>query len=370
MLPHAEFIGLSDAITHLHAGGEAPMLRSTLDALADYALDKSSGAGGRRRMEARVEHARLSLERRLNLPCARQRLGFASSVSHALQIVAQALAARPGAIVLLEDDFPSLPLAFATCASGGFELRFVKSGDACEDRLMAAIDESVRAVCVSHVSYLTGRRLDLEALGAACRAVGAALIVDASHSAGVIEIPVQHCDIIVFCCHKFLYGAHGIGVLYWDETRLGSMPVPPLGWNSVGHYQIVDGRLDWGTREYVCAIEAGNPNFASLYALAAALDRLRPFPAADIESHAVALASLFKSELVNRKIPFLTPLRSEQAGSSVSVPCEAAVARAAELAGQGVIVAGSNGRLRFSFHAHNCLEDVERAAGTLVQVGL
>ena len=368
LLAHTEFVGLPEGVCHLYAGGEAPVLRVALDALADYAADKSAGGPGRRRMEERVEATRVALGRRLGLPDAERRLGFTASVSHAMDLAARALMRTPGEVVVLEDEFPSLPLAFAGHPAEGGVLRWVRSGEGSEERLIAAMGRRTRAVCVSHVSFLTGRRLDLAPLADACRSVGAALLVDVSHSAGVIEFPAHCCDIIVSCTHKFLLGLHGAGFLYWSEERLGPCPIAAPGWNSVVRYRIAEGGLDWAPRDGVAAIEAGNPNFGPLYALKAALDRLDDVPSARIQSHALALAGQLKATLHARGIALWTPMQSGQAGSSVAIPCAEAGAVAARLAEEGLLVAASDGRLRLSFHVHNARDDVDRAAAALASV--
>ncbi|MCB4768472.1 aminotransferase class V-fold PLP-dependent enzyme [Ancylobacter sp. Lp-2] len=368
LLPRTEFVGLPDGVSHLYAGGEAPVLRAVLDALADYAADKSGGGPGRRRMEERVEAARAALGRRLRLPHPERRLAFTASVSHAMDLAARALTMTPGDIVMLDDEFPSLPLAFAGRPAEAGALRFVPAGEGAEQRLIAAIGPRTRAVCVSHVSFLTGRRLDLAPLAATCRAAGAALLVDVSHAAGVVEIPVECCDILVACTHKFLLGLHGAGFLYWNEERLGPCPVVAPGWNSAARYRVADGRLDWAPRDGMAAIEAGNPNFGSLYALKAALDRVDALPLRAVESHALALAGRLKAMLAARDIPLWTPMEAGHAGSSVAIPCAEAGAVAARLAEEGLLVAASDGRLRLSFHLHNARDDVDRAATALAAV--
>jgi selenocysteine lyase/cysteine desulfurase len=368
LLRNSEFVALADGVTHLYCGGEAPVLRAAFDGLREYATDKSAGARGRRRMEQRVEETRLLLGRRLELPNAERCLGFGASVSHCLDLVARAFAARAGAAVLLADEFPSLPLAFAKKNAHDSGLRLVSPGEGCEERLAAATDADTGVVCVSHVNHRTGQRLDLAPIAAACRAAGVPLIVDASHSAGVIPLPAEQCDVIVSCAHKFLFGVHGVAFLHWNEDRLGPMPVTTPGWNSVTSYRVADGTLHWSARDTVSAIETGNPNFGSLYALKGALDRIELFPLTTVEAHAVTLADSFKAMLTDRGVPLLTPIESAKAGTSVAVPCADPEATAARLAEQGILVAASEGRLRFSFHAHNRRGDADRAAAAITSV--
>jgi cysteine sulfinate desulfinase/cysteine desulfurase-like protein len=72
--------------------------------------------------------------------------------------------------------------------------------------------------------------------------------------------------------------------------------------------------------------------------------------------------------LVDRGIPLLTPIERAKAGTSVAVPCADAELAGVRLAEQGVLAAASEGRLRFSFHAHNRRGDADRAAAALAVV--
>jgi selenocysteine lyase/cysteine desulfurase len=368
LLAHDNFVALPEGTSHLYAGGEAPVLRDALAALRKYSEDKSGGTPGRRLMEKTVAEARLLLGQRLGLPNPEKSIGFAASVSHGLDLVARAISGKPGQVIVFEDDFPSLPLAFDRKQDDGFRLQFVTPGNDCEERLAAQVNASTRAVCLSHVNYRTGRRIDLAPIAERCRAFGVVLIVDASHSAGVIEIPVDECDVIVSCAHKFLFGLHGNAFLYWNEKRLGTMPIIAPGWNSTRTYDVTNKTLRWESRETVSALEAGNPNFGSLYALKAALLQVGHLPIPILENHALTLADRFKSALAARSIEFLTPLERTRAAASVSVPCTDAEAISERLAERGILVSAGEGRLRFTFHAHNHLGDVERAAAAIAAV--
>ncbi len=316
-------------------------------------------------MEERVALVRGLIGQRIGIPKPEETLGFAASVSHALDLVSRAIPLDGGEVLLVEDDFPSLPLAFAGRAHGRLALNLVEGGRGCEQRVVDGIGEATRIVCLSHVNYRTGLRIDVSTIAERCRASRAILVVDASHSAGVIRIPVEHCDVVVFCAHKFLYGLHGLGLIYWNEERLGKMPLVSPGWNSIQSYTAEAGRISWDRRPNVSAIEAGNPNFESLYALGAAIEFVNQWPLEVFEAHALKLADSMKVTLSLQGIELLTPLQTLQAGSSVSIPCSNPERAVEILAANGILAAGSERRLRLSFHAHNHLGDVQRVADAI-----
>lgn len=83
-------------------------------------------------------------------------------------------------------------------------------------RLEDFLREDTKAVVVNHASNVTGNVLDLERVGAFCKAHDLLFIVDASQTAGAYPIDVQKAaiDILAFTGHKSLMGPQGTGGLY------------------------------------------------------------------------------------------------------------------------------------------------------------
>jgi cysteine desulfurase/selenocysteine lyase len=195
LVEREEFVIRPD-IVHLSAGSEAPILRRIISAFGQYASDKGDGAQGRLRMEGKVKEARAMLAALLGLSDQNE-VAFLASTSHALTTIAQGLTWSDGDnVVVLSDDFSSCILAWVSLKRFGVDLRLVPPGDDPEGTLLAAVDGRTRIVCVSHVSYRDGRRVDLQRLAEQLRLTGTALVVDASHSLGVIDIPSRRSCIL------------------------------------------------------------------------------------------------------------------------------------------------------------------------------
>lgn len=71
-----------------------------------------------------------------------------------------------------------------------------------EPALMRAIetDPRVRGVALSWVSYWSGHRFDLAAIGAACRERGIWFFVDAIQGVGAVELDVIAAQVDVLAC--------------------------------------------------------------------------------------------------------------------------------------------------------------------------
>lgn len=367
------FVGLDEDGAYLCSGAEAPLPKAALSAFEAYAREKVRGLDGPPIRDAVVAAVRAGLAKRLGLPRPGHRLAFLSSASHALNAVAGALDLSEGdEVLMLRDEFPSSPMAFAGLGAAGVGLRIAAVGDTAgedvEGGLASALTARTRVVCVSHVSYLTGRRLDVARIAAACRKAGAALVVDASHSAGVVALPVEWCDALVACGHKFLLGPHGIGLLYWNEQRLGPFSARLPGWNSTDRFEVGERGFSYRLKEGAASAEAGNADFGSLYALGAANALAAPFPPEEIEAHALDLAAEMRARLERLGLALLTPAGRLRHGASVAFRHERALEIGRELGRRRVLGWASDGRVRLSFHLFNSARDVERAEKALRSV--
>src|SRR5215207_481004 len=127
LAPKGDFIGVEDGV-HLAAGGETPFLKSHVEALTRYALDKSAGMAGRERQFAVYERARERAARLLG--CDLDEVAFLSSTSEGDNVVVEAI------------EFPSDIYPWLLRREQGVEVRFVGKGfDVPPGALEAAIDE-------------------------------------------------------------------------------------------------------------------------------------------------------------------------------------------------------------------------------------
>jgi cysteine desulfurase/selenocysteine lyase len=368
ILPKTLFVGLDGVVAHLCAGGEAPVLCSVRNALNDFVLLKGQGMSGRERIIDVYRQAKELLAAFVGATSELD-LAFLGSASDGINVLASGVRWRPGDnVVSLTREYPSSLLPWLSRRTEGVELRTVEPRGDPEAALAAAIDERTRIVCVSHVSYLTGLRLDLERLADAVHARGAILAVDASHSLGVVPVPVRACDVVVSCCYKFLLGVHGAGVFYWNRERLSELAQPAVGWHSVAWPELDERASSYRLKEGAQRFELGNPSFVSLFALREALRALSVVSRTDSEAHVLALGKELRDGLVRLGLPVLTPEPPERRAGNIVFADPDAERVVAELAGHGVLAWSGDGRIRFSLHAYNDASDVAAALDALAAV--
>lgn len=233
------------------------------------------------------------------------------------------------------------------------------------------------AVC-THVSNVFGYILPIEEISALCQSLGVPLIIDASQSAGVLDLDAEKlkADFIAMPGHKSLLGLPGSGLL------LCRGEVNPLLFGGSGSESI--------SREmppYLPdRLEAGTQNAPAAAALSAGIRFIRARGRENIEAHEKALCRHMTELLRGRDgiEMFLAPDEREQSGVlSLRISgrdCEEVAARLAEddicvrsglhcapLAHQS---AGTldTGTVRLSFSPFNTHGEIEKAAVKLIKI--
>jgi len=368
LIPPSEFIGIDEA-THLCAGGEAPMLRSHLDALQRFATDKGGGMAGRDRMFEVYRRAKIGLSSLVNRP--EGDVALLGSASEGVNVVAASIDWQPGDNVVVADvEYPSMIYPWARRLGREVEIRVVPSRDWYVDLadLRAVVDQHTRIVSVSQVSYLTGQRLNVAAVADIAWQAGARLIVDATHALGVIPVNANLCDFLVSSCYKWLLAAHGVGVFVWNRSRVDDLEPASIGWHSVRSRGGVNRPTEVALRPDADRFEIGNPSLPSIYILNNALDRLFELTARDVESHVLALGARVREGLMARGKLVMTPESPAERAGNLCFAEPEAEQLAEKLAARGVQVWGSDGRVRVSAHVYNSSEDVDRFFNALDDV--
>ena len=361
-LDRALFVGIAD-VAHLASGGESPFLHSHLAAVSRFAHDKSTGMPGRERMFATLAQLKARLASLLNTEAGD--IGCLANASEGLFVVAQGIDWRPGDnVVVALSEYPSVLHAWRVIPD--IEIRAVARTPVAElDDIRSAVDARTRLIAASHVSYLSGARLDLAALRDIADRAGARLVVDASHALGVVPVDGSCCDVVVSCAYKWVLGTHGVGLFYVNSRRWPDLRPPWIGWHSI------EPEPDWRRRggakirSTIERFEIGNPAFISAYVLENGVATLMQPGIARIERHALELGGELRSRLIAAGWPVLTPERPERRAGNICIASERAEELEARLRARGVLTWGGDGRLRLSVHGYNDANDIDRAVAAL-----
>ncbi len=319
------------------------------------------------------ERARRAAARLIN--AAPEDVALISSVSYGVAAAAKVLPVDAGARVLvLADDHSSAVLEWITRApAGAFTVEVVpqpRDGD-WTAAVLAAIDRQgaspLALASISSVHWSDGGMVDMDRVAAALRRHGAALVVDATHAAGVIRIDVRTLDpdFLVFPTYKWLVGPYGRAFLYVAKRRQDGVP---LEQTSYGRRVISSERA---------------PYFGDLAFVASArrfdMGERDHFVSLEMASIGMELLAQWGSEAVAERLRFLTGRLAEGLRDAGVVVPDAALRaphilslgfpggmpeRLIErLAAEQVYVAPRIGRMRISPHVYNDEDDIDRFLG-------
>lgn len=219
-----------------------------------------------------------------------------------------------------------------------------------EDTLADFYKQIPRAelVVCTHVSNVFGYILPIEEIGEMCRKHKVPLIVDASQSAGILDLDFQRLGAAFAAMpgHKALLGPQGTGILLCGEKGL------PLMQGGSGSDSIPQQMPDYLPDR----LEAGTHNTTGVAGLLAGIRFVREKGTENIRRHERSLLELMLKELKNEEIELFAADESVQCGVlSLRVKNRSCEDIAASLAQRGVCV-------RSGLH---CAPTAHRSAGTL-----
>ena len=131
-------------------------------------------------------------------------------------------------IVVLDEEFPSnvLPWRRVARETGAVVVTVPTPADGdWTTATLAVIAEGARVAALSPCHWTNGARLDLVAIGRACREAGATLVLDATQALGAMpfDMAAVQPDFLVAAGYKWLLCPYGVGLMYvaaaWRDER-------------------------------------------------------------------------------------------------------------------------------------------------------
>ena len=184
---------------------------------ADWMTDWDPAGDDCRALFARLVHA------------GESEISLMPAVSVGAGLVAAGL--RPGdEVVVPDDEFRSIlfPL-LAASGAWGVSIRRVPF-----ERLADEVGPRTTLVATSHVRSNGGAVQDLGAVGEAARRHGARVLIDATHSAGVLDVDVRTVpvDYLLAAAYKHLLSPRGVAFMYVADDVRESLPPLVSSWRS------------------------------------------------------------------------------------------------------------------------------------------
>ena len=193
-----------------------------------------------------------------------------------------------------------------------------------EASLIEEINDETNLIMISHVNFRNGYVNDLKVITETAHRHGAMVLVDLSHSAGVIpiELDALGVDFAVGCGYKFLNGGPGApAFLYVNQRHQNKVEQPLSGW--MGHRSPFEFSADYIPRPGIAQYQSGTPGIIGLSALDEAMTLWADIDIKDVRRKSTALTTLFIDKVQNAAelsdLEIVSPLDVETRGSQVSL---------------------------------------------------
>lgn len=295
-----------------------------------------------------------------------------SSVGYGVSTAGKVLPIPRGSrVIVLENDHTSPVLEWIGRAeAGGFTVDTVRQPSD-GDWTSAVLDTIERKgaapaalASISSVHWSDGGALDLTRIRDALRKQGAALLVDATHDAGVRHIDVKTLDpdFLIFPTYKWVLGPYGRAFLYVAKRHQDGVPLEQTAaarkavnaedtiYFRDTSYRDDARRYDMGERDHFITMEMA----------AIGMEMMAGWGNDAIVERLSMLTGKLADGLGNLGVGLLAPGLRAPHILCVSFPKGMAPDLAKKLAAENVHAAPRLGRLRISPHVYNDEQDVER----------
>ena len=267
-----EFPVTRDKIFLAHAG-DCPLPRRVAEAVSNYATQCTTGDQEKFAFPAVLEHGRKLAARLLN--CQENEVAFVGPTSLALSFLASGLKLRKGTNILIYfDDYPSNVYPWMALAERGVEVRLMNTrglGVIRPKDVIGQIDEDTRLVALASCHFISGYRIDFQAIGKFLRDLNILFCLDAIQTLGAFPTTTEQVDLLAADAHKWLLGPCGAGVMYVRQPVQDLVTPQLYGWNNVQCPNYVAQEhivFQHGSQKY----EVGTHNLLGMAGLVAAME--------------------------------------------------------------------------------------------------
>ncbi len=284
------------------------------------------------------------------------------NVSAALAALSSALDFSQRTEVVSSDlEFPTVLYQWAT--RPGIHVRRAESVDGLEVPASAYRDlmgPDTALVALSHVLYGTGAIQDVDSITKMAHGVGARVLLDTYHSAGIIPVDLEGLgvDFAVGGVLKWLCGGPGCAFLYIREDLLEELSPRGVGWFAHADQFAFD--PDFTPAADARKFSFGTPAIAPIYTGLAALEIFEEVGVEAVRAKSVGLVDRLVRGARDLGLEIFAPEESDRRGGTVFIGVDDPAGVLARLVEARVVVDVRGGKVRVSPHFYNSTAEIDR----------
>ena len=269
-------------------------------------------------------------------------------------------------VLIYQDDFPVNVYPWQALESRGVTVRRLSTpalGEITPKLVVEQLTAKTRLVALASCHFVSGYRIDHEAIGRLLRERDVLFCLDAIQTLGAFPTTVEHVDFLAADAHKWLLGPCAAGVFYVRRDLQDRLAPQAFGWNNVRCPNYV-AQETMNLRSDARRYEAGSFNILGIAGLNAALGLLLEVGidaiAADLTAKRTGLAAALQAKGYEVFFP-----EGQQTGGITSCWREGTDMKVVgeRLAAENIIASVRGDRagrdyLRFSPHFYNTSSDL------------
>ena len=359
-IQYREQFPVTEKLVYLNHAGVAPLCKPAADAMKGLAEDACLyGSLHYDQWMDAYEGLRVAAARLIGAEWPE--IAIVKNTSEGIATIAMGIDWRAGdKVVAFHEEFPSNFYPWKRLEARGIEVVWLSIFDSL-DRIDEAA-KGARLLAISYVQYLSGFRVDLEAIGDICARRGCFFFVDAIQGMGAFPINVRRCRIHALAAdgHKWMMGPEGCGVLYVCKDMQDSIEPVEFGWTNVAGYNDYASR-DMALRTDAGRYECGTLNTIGCFGLRAALEFILDVGVERIGPQVQALADRIAEGVVLKGYEVLGERTATTGAGIVSFRKANVDARmiVRDLKSRGFMAAPRQGWVRTSPHFYIAMEKID-----------
>jgi kynureninase len=270
-------------------------------------------------------------------------------------------------------DFPSMEYIWEAQGRLGAVVEVVHTDDGITvplEDLLHAIDDTTCLVALSHVSFRSSYRVDVQAIVERAHKHGAMVLLDVYQSAGALELKASEweVDFLIGGTIKWLCGGPACGYLYVRPELQNDLAPRLTGW--VAHATPFDfAPAPMQYTDSVRRFAQGTPSIPALYSVLPGLQIIEEVGVETIQAESQRRTEWMIEFALEKGWKVNSPPNVEDRGASVMIYVEDGPGMVKRLAERKVFVDSRPGvGLRLSPHFFNTDEEVREAMGILAEL--
>lgn len=311
------------------------------------------------------------------IACDSNEVALLGPTSLGLSLVANGIEWKSGdEVITYLDDYPANVYPWKHLEKQGVKVVYLKpalTGEITPELVRRAITPKTRLLALASCHFLSGYRLDIEAIGTLAKERDLLFCLDAIQTVGAFPTPAGLVDFLCADSHKWMLGPMTAGIFYVAKKRQEHLHPSLLGaWNVKSPNFIAQDKVDFepGGRRY----EPGVLNAQGLVGMEASLELLTGIGIESISKRLLELKTQLITGIQELGFEVIGPQNGSSASSITSVTDLVNPGRIPELydtlAQNQIVVSFRHDRkgtpfVRFSPHFYNTSTEIEQILDVL-----